>query len=113
MTALTRNATLDHVSLPSQIDWSSVDEEWYTARVLGDYPATLKRWHGDADEELDDQRAEILFELKAGTLDRDVPLIYDTHSGAVFEFWTDQPCGGGCRCAVTIVWRPEVTAPDA
>lgn len=108
---MTRTATADRIGLPSQIDWSSTDEEWYTARLVGDAPPDLKRWHGDADEPLDEQRAEILFSDIAPTLDDDVLLIHDTNSGAVFELWPDQPCGAGCRCAVAVVWRPDIQAP--
>lgn len=108
---MTRNATADRVGLPSQIDWSTDEERWYTARLIGDEPPALKRWSGDLHEPVEDQRVEILFEDTAPTLDDDVRLIHDTNSGAVFELWMDQPCGGGCRCACAIVWRPDVQAP--
>lgn len=116
MTALTRTATADRVPVP-MIDgvvsplWFDEDL-WYTARVLGDYPPDLKRWHGDSDEDTEDQRADILIDRVARSLDSDVTLVHDTNSGAVFELWMDQPCGGGCRCAATVVWRPDVPVPE-
>jgi hypothetical protein len=94
----------------ASLRWFDDDESWYTARLIGDEPPGIRRWSGDSDEAIEDQRVEVLFTQSART-SSDVNLIHDTISGAVFELWMDQPCGGGCRCAVAIVWRPDVPVP--
>jgi len=115
MTALTRTATADRVALP-MIDGEAsplwFDEDlWYTPRVLGDYPPNLKRWSGDSDEDTEDQRADVLIDRVARTLVGEVRLVHDANSDAVFELWMNQPCGAGCNCSATIVWRPDVPVP--
>lgn len=110
---MTRTATADLIGLPANLTWRDEDERWYTPRILGSVPPSLKRWHGDAGLPPSRQRADVRFTKVANTLDGDIKLILDVNSGEVFELWRDQPCGGGCRCSATIVWRPDVrTLPD-